>query len=188
MRRPPIRALLALTLGTFLATMPTAHAQTGGPYSLTWSTLAGGGGSISGASGYSVSGTIAQPNASSLTGGTYTLKGGFWNLPGASPVGVDDDQTSLPVAFRVYQNVPNPFSAQTTVAFELPTAQRVEMAVFNLNGERVRLLLDQTMPAGRHQLTWAGIGDDGRPLPSGIYWIKTRARNRSDVRKTVLVK
>lgn len=190
MRRPLLWALVALAIGIASAAPPTAHAQSGGPYSLTWSSIAGGGGAFSTApgSGYQLGGTIGQSNAGPLTGGSYALKGGFWNLGGASPVDVDDDHPGPPVAFRVYQNVPNPFSAQTTIAFDLPSDQRVQMAVYNLKGERVRVLLDEVMPAGRHSMTWAGIGDDGRPLPSGVYWIRTQAKDRSDVRKTVLVK
>ncbi len=190
MRRRFLRTLWPLALGASLAVAPPARAQSGGPYELTWSTLAGGGFTFSSApgSGYRLGGTVAQPEAGTATGGPYALKGGFWNLSGASLVEVDDDRTDLPVSFRVSQNVPNPFSAQTMIAFELPAERRVEMAVFNLKGERVRQLLDQVMPAGRHQLVWAGVGDDGRSLPSGVYWIKTRAGDRSDVRKTVLVK
>lgn len=180
--------LCLLVLGASLAATPQAPAQTGGPYDLTWHTLAGGGLTSSGAAGYQLGGTIAQSEAGQLAGGDYTLTGGFLNLSDASVVGVDDGRTDLPVAFRVLLNVPNPFSAQTTVAFELPTEGRVEMAVFNLRGERVRRLLDQVMPAGRHRLVWAGIGDDGRPLPSGVYWIKTLAGDRRDVHRTVLLK
>jgi hypothetical protein len=53
-------------------------------YSITWSKVAGGGGTSAGTNGasvYSVSGTIGQPDASAaMTGGNYTLTGGFWSL------------------------------------------------------------------------------------------------------------
>jgi hypothetical protein len=60
-----------------LALAPTAGAQTGGGYDLTWSTIDGGGGTSTGGS-YSLSGTAGQPDAGTLTGGSYTLAGGFW--------------------------------------------------------------------------------------------------------------
>ena|SRR5580765_259315 len=187
MKRPPACALWPLVLGLQLATVP-ALAQTGGPYRLTWCTLSGGGLTFSSGSGFLLGGSIGQSDASPLAGGSYTLAGGFWNPGVPAQVGVDDGQPALPTAFRVLQNVPNPFSALTTIAFELPTERRVEMSVFNLQGERVRRLLDQVMPAGRHQLVWAGIGDDGRPLTPGIYWVKTWAGDRSAVLRTVLLK
>jgi hypothetical protein len=55
------------------------QAQSGGPYSLTWFTIDGGGGTSTGGV-YSLSGTIGQPDAGRLSGGTYTLEGGFWGI------------------------------------------------------------------------------------------------------------
>lgn len=69
--------LLTLLLGLLA---PALHAQT---YSINWYVVAGGGGTSSGTSGgtvYSLSGTIGQPGAGGpLTGGTYSLTGGFWS-------------------------------------------------------------------------------------------------------------
>jgi hypothetical protein len=56
----------------------TAEAQ----YSIDWSTIDGGGGTSTGGV-YSVSGTIGQPDAGLMSGGSYTLLGGFWVLPRA---------------------------------------------------------------------------------------------------------
>ena len=55
-----------------------AHAQTGGGYDLTWSTIDGGGYMFSTGGGYSLGGTMGQPDAGALSGGSYTLAGGFW--------------------------------------------------------------------------------------------------------------
>jgi hypothetical protein len=178
---------VAVAVAAALALATAARAQSGGPYTQTWSTLAGGGLTFSSGSGYRMGGTIAQPETERLAGAGYVLRGGFWNLSGGSVVNVDPDQTQAPLAFRVFPSVPNPFSDVTTVAFELPSEQRVDMNVFNVKGERVRRLLDQVMPAGRHQVTWAGIGDGGRRLPAGVYWVTTRAGAGSDTRKVVLL-
>jgi hypothetical protein len=63
----------ALVVGTALS----AHAQSGGLFTLNWSTLDGGGGTSTGGV-YSVSGTIGQPDAGTMSGGNYSLAGGFW--------------------------------------------------------------------------------------------------------------
>jgi len=60
-------------------------AQTGGGYDLTWSSIDGGGGTSS-SGGYSLSGTIGQPDASLTSGGDYTLVGGFWAAAGGSTI------------------------------------------------------------------------------------------------------
>ena len=65
-------ALLLLTGGV-------VHAQAGGGYDLTWSTVDGGGATFSTGSGTSLGGTIGQPDAGAMTGGAYTLAGGFWS-------------------------------------------------------------------------------------------------------------
>jgi hypothetical protein len=65
------------TLLTFLAIAISVHAQT---YSIDWHKIAGGGGTSTGGV-YAVSGTIGQPDTSgALTGGNYSLTGGFWSL------------------------------------------------------------------------------------------------------------
>ncbi len=53
-----------------------------GQYSIDWQTIDGGGGASTGGV-YAVSGTIGQPDAGTLSGGTYTLQGGFWGVVAA---------------------------------------------------------------------------------------------------------
>ena len=50
------------------------------PYRIDWFKIAGGGGASAGGA-YSVSGTIGQPDAGAMSGGPFTLTGGFWALP-----------------------------------------------------------------------------------------------------------
>ena len=78
-RNPPRvfrRALTSAATGVWLvfALAAASHAQT---FSLDWSTIDGGGGTSAGG-GYSVGGTIGQPDAGTLSGGSFTLQGGFW--------------------------------------------------------------------------------------------------------------
>jgi hypothetical protein len=83
MRRPTI-------LTTFALLVPCAWA--GPQYAISWSTIDGGGGTSAGG-GYTLSGTIGQPDASGpLSGGVYTLTGGFWaGIESASPACNDAD-------------------------------------------------------------------------------------------------
>ena len=50
------------------------------------------------------------------------------------------------------QNYPNPFNPKTTIQFELPNTQHARVAIYDVAGRLVRLLLDESRPAGRHQL------------------------------------
>lgn len=65
-----------LLLAGLLATAALSSAQ---PYDISWYTIDGGGGSSSGGN-FSISGTIGQPDAGHMTGGNYTLDGGFWGI------------------------------------------------------------------------------------------------------------
>ena len=75
-----MKKIILLTLPLCLLT-PALHAQT---YSIDWFKVAGGGGASAGTNGssvYSVTGTIGQPDAGgALTGGSYSLTGGFWSI------------------------------------------------------------------------------------------------------------
>jgi hypothetical protein len=68
--------LLGVILLLLLA-LPTL-AQSGGDYDLSWNTVDGGGGTFSSGGSYILGGSIGQPDAGVMTGGDYTLGGGFW--------------------------------------------------------------------------------------------------------------
>jgi hypothetical protein len=80
MRRNGILALTLLTLTTLLAV--AAHAQSGSGYDLSWWTIDGGGITFAAGGTFNLGGTVGQPDASNaLTGGPYSLRGGFWFTP-----------------------------------------------------------------------------------------------------------
>ena len=84
---PAAALILAFLMGG------VALAQTGGSYNLEWHTFDGGGGTASGGT-YALSGTIGQPDAQVMTGGSCTLSGGFWG--GAT----SDSTTYAPLVLR----------------------------------------------------------------------------------------
>lgn len=83
---------------------------------------------------------------------------------------------------------PNPFNPRTTISFDVGRDGRVEVAVFNVRGERVRTLLDDTRSPGRYEVVWDGIDDRGNPVASGVYLAKLISGEVVDQRKLVLVK
>ena len=71
--------VVMLVLLDFSGIATHVHAQSGGGYDLTWSTIDGGGAMFSTGGGYSLGGTAGQPDVRwMLTGAGYTLGGGFW--------------------------------------------------------------------------------------------------------------
>jgi hypothetical protein len=72
------RMVIPIILIIVLFVSGLARAQSGNGYDLTWHTIDNGGVTVSAGNGYQLGGTIGQPDAGSLSGGNYTLSGGFW--------------------------------------------------------------------------------------------------------------
>jgi photosystem II stability/assembly factor-like uncharacterized protein len=83
------------------------------------------------------------------------------------------DVSTLPVAFALEPNEPNPFARQTTIRFALPSAAHVRLEVFDLAGRRVATLIDGERPAGRHAASFRP--DATRSLASGVYFVHMTA-------------
>ena len=76
---------------------------------------------------------------------------------------------------RLLTACPNPFRPRTTVPFVLGSGERVRVLVYDLAGRRVALLTDQVFGEGTHEMFWDGRGDNGRPVPAGIYFVRMEA-------------
>lgn len=93
-----------------------------------------------------------------------------------------------PQAFRLMQNVPNPFNPNTTIAFELPQDADVIVMVYNLVGQPVRTLVREHRSAGRYQVDWDGRDDLGRDVSSGVYFCRFQAGEFGATRRMLLVR
>jgi hypothetical protein len=70
------------------------------------------------------------------------------------------------------------------LTLEAPTW--VSLEVFDLNGRRLASPLPERLPAGIHEVAWNGADDHGRPVPSGIYFLRVRVGIETTTRKIVL--
>ncbi len=102
--------------------------------------------------------------------------------------GVPGDDGSVPAVFRVDQNYPNPFNPRTTISFVLPTAGRVAITVFDVRGRRVATLLDEVLPADRHEVTWDGRDGRDRAVSAGVYFYRVESGNDRSVGRMALIK
>ncbi|HOX24864.1 MAG TPA: C25 family cysteine peptidase [Candidatus Krumholzibacteria bacterium] len=94
----------------------------------------------------------------------------------------------LPAAVTLAQNRPNPFNPLTRIDFALPAAGPVELAIYDLTGRRVAVLVEGEQPAGDHSVVWPGRDERGRALPSGTYVYRLLANGEVLSRKLTLVK
>jgi hypothetical protein len=93
----------------------------------------------------------------------------------------------LPQEFGLAQNYPNPFNPETKIRYELPQAGRVTLKVFNLQGQEVRILVNEFKPAGAFEALWDGKDDAGRQMSSGTYLYRIEAPGLAQTRKMVLL-
>ncbi|MBN1540538.1 Ig-like domain-containing protein [candidate division KSB1 bacterium] len=95
---------------------------------------------------------------------------------------------TLPQQIALYPNYPNPFNPTTTLAFDLPGEMQVDLAVFNVSGQRIRTLLSGKCAPGKRQVVWNGRDDNDESVPSGVYLYRLQAGETILQRKLLLVK
>lgn len=105
-----------------------------------------------------------------------------------SLTGVASDAGTLPTAYALRRNEPNPFNPMTKIRFDLPKAGPVRVAIFDAAGRLVRTIVDGTLPAGRYEMPWTGKDNSGRSVASGVYLLRMDAGVFSDRVKMTLVK
>jgi hypothetical protein len=83
---------------------------------------------------------------------------------------------------------PNPMRGDAgRIRFSLPREQTVRLAVFDLQGRRVRILHDGPAPAGWNEVVWDGADATGRRLAGGVYFYRLETPERTFTRKAVLL-
>ncbi len=92
-------------------------------------------------------------------------------------------RSPLPHGITLARNYPNPFNPATTIEFELVAPQPVRLEVFNLRGESVTLLGDESLAAGTHRVRF-----NGSTFASGVYIYRLSTRTAFVSRKMVLVR
>jgi beta-galactosidase len=127
---------------------------------------------------YHMDRTTAKPVADSLAA-TY--------LPYYTTLmttGVEDRQlAALPAAFRLDQNYPNPFNPTTVVSYQVPVASSVRLAVYDILGREVAVLVHERKAAGSYSVEFNAAG-----LASGVYFYRIQAGTFAQTRKLLLLR
>jgi PKD repeat protein len=89
----------------------------------------------------------------------------------------------LPEGFELGQNYPNPFNPTTVIEFSIPTTSQVSLIVYNVVGQKVTTLVNQTLDAGAHSVEW-----DASAMPSGVYLYQLQFGDNTISKKMVLAK
>ncbi|MDH4156077.1 MAG: T9SS type A sorting domain-containing protein [candidate division Zixibacteria bacterium] len=105
------------------------------------------------------------------------------------PTGVNEDPAeTLPHAFALRQNCPNPFNPSTRITFDIPHKTSLTLTVFNVLGRRVLTLADGVFEAGSHAATWNGTDAGGSAVASGVYFYRLETPTQSGTKKMLFLK
>ncbi len=107
---------------------------------------------------------------------------------GMSPETMINLDQLLPKVTALTGNYPNPFNPKTTLQFDLAEPSEVVLQIYDLSGRRIRTLVREEMPAGSHEQIWLGRDDQGRAVPSGVYFARLQAGFNVMMRKIALLK
>ena len=99
----------------------------------------------------------------------------------------EDGDPDHPREITLAGNYPNPFNPATNIVFELPQSAHVELAIYDLTGSRIDVLVSETMPAGRHSIPFDAAAG-GRSLSSGIYLYRLSSGAFAGSGKMLLIK
>lgn len=106
--------------------------------------------------------------------------------PGASNTAAivsNENEFNLPTEIRLSQNYPNPFNPSTSITFELPTQENVNLSIFDMLGRRVAVLANEVKSAGVYTLRW-----NASQQASGVYFYRLEAGKEVFSKKMLLIK
>ncbi|MCF7913396.1 MAG: T9SS type A sorting domain-containing protein, partial [Candidatus Cloacimonetes bacterium] len=100
----------------------------------------------------------------------------------------DDTDVTIPSAILQLSCYPNPFNPETRFNFHLNEPEYVDLQIYNLKGQLIKVLCSKSLSAGEHYLSWNGSNSKDQKVASGIYLAILSAGNKQSATKLVLIK
>ncbi|MDY0151520.1 MAG: choice-of-anchor J domain-containing protein [Candidatus Cloacimonas sp.] len=102
-------------------------------------------------------------------------------------VGIEDGLAPVAVT-ELKGNYPNPFNPETTIRYSMKDNSPVNIEIYNLKGQKVKTLVNETKAAGDYSVVWKGLDDNNRAVSSGVYFFKMSAGKYSSTKKMIMMK
>ncbi len=107
----------------------------------------------------------------------------YYTIKYSPLTGIQITGGEIPKNYSLSQNYPNPFNPVTNINFSIPSAGNVKIAVYDMLGREVSVLVNENLQAGSYKYDFDASG-----LSSGTYFYKINAGDFTDVKKMILVK
>ena len=98
------------------------------------------------------------------------------------------DGAPTPEQYVLSDAYPNPFNPETTIEFALPQEGPALMMVYNIQGQKVKTLVNEVLPAGQYRAVWDGTDTSGRAVSSGVYLYRLRSGSFVETKRMSLLK
>jgi outer membrane protein assembly factor BamB len=125
-----------------------------------------------------------QQMQNGIGGRVFLIAGG--NRTG--PDEIDTDELMAPNDYLALRNYPNPFNAETIISYDLPVATHVVLEIYNIMGQRLRVLLDEPQQAGAHNIIWNARDNEFNTVSSGVYFARLVAGDVKSTQKLVVLR
>jgi len=98
------------------------------------------------------------------------------------------EQDEIPEIEISLSNHPNPFNPTTTIQYNLVNDSNIELSIFNINGQKVKTLINENQTKGQHSSTWDGTDNNQKSVSSGIYLYKLKTDRNETINRMLLLK
>jgi hypothetical protein len=115
------------------------------------------------------------------SGNNFDIYAAGFNTTGI--IGIETSGTNNPLEFALLQNYPNPFNPVTSINYQLPKTANVILSIYDVRGQEVGVLVNETQIAGNHEIEW-----NASTYPSGVYFYRLEAGSFVSNKKMILIK
>jgi hypothetical protein len=92
------------------------------------------------------------------------------------------------LSLKLYALRPNPTSGASHIVYDVPRrAGALRLCIYNVRGQRVAVLVDGPIQRGRYETAWDGNDESGRPVASGVYFVRLDAGGKQDGQKVMVL-
>ncbi|UCE25758.1 MAG: M28 family peptidase, partial [Candidatus Zixiibacteriota bacterium] len=92
------------------------------------------------------------------------------------------------VGILLQQNIPNPFTDQTMISYQITAPGNVRLKVYNIAGQLVKTLVNGGQEPGVYNIVWSGLDDQGRQVASGVYFCRLETDDHSTIKKMTILR
>ena len=106
------------------------------------------------------------------SGSYFNLSQGILDSVFIPATDVEEVEDHATLSYALLQNYPNPFNSSTNISFQLHKKTKMKLAVYNIAGQRIKTLLEETRETGFHAIVWDGTDEKAQRVGSGVYFYR----------------